>query len=266
MLLTEVVNILLCESGQWISGDLQCLGINLNQLYKGILIREISTYERYRPDVYQFNRFAHPTGNAESTVDFFDTSLNSPDGMPVPFHDGGIFDANHAGHNMDPGRVPSWIQQVVPVNVLTTAGILYLINETRFTNVGEQSILHEPRTFLNHYERAKDKSSGILYLTETGRMDITAAYEYHRIETYDMDGNLIEVDFVNIEEGKDEILLDLWLGKFMQKIGRARRAFTLNNSPVTFDSEQLVSEGTQIYDQAKERLYEQSSWYEAIGN
>lgn len=263
MLLSELVEIILCESGQFIAGDLDCLGINLNQLYKGIIKREIQTYERYRPDVYRFNRIAHPTGNAEATIDFFDRRDSL--GMPIPFQDGGIFDANHAGHNIDPGRVPAWIQEIVPVNVLTVAGILYLIQETRFTNVSEQSILHEPRTFLWSYERAKDKSSGILYTTETGKMDIVAAYEYHRIETYDSENNLLEVDFVNMEDGKDEIFIDMVLGKFMQKIGRARRAFTLNNSPVTFDGDQLVSEGVQIYDQAKERLYDNSEWWQAIG-
>jgi hypothetical protein len=263
MLLSELVEVILCESGQFIAGDLECIGINLKQLYKGIVIRELSTYERYRPDVYQFNRLAQPTGNAEATVDFFDTSDST--GTPEPRKDGGIFDANHSGHNVDPGRVPLWISQVVPVNVLTTAGILYLIQETRFTNVGEQSILHEPRTFLWHYERAKDKTSGILYTTETGRLDITAAYEYHRIEMYDVEGNLVDVEFENMEEGKDEIFIDMVLGKFMMKIGRARRAFTLNNSPVQFDSEQLVQEGNTIYDQAKERLYEQSEWWTAIG-
>ena len=263
MLLTELVEVILCESGQFIAGDLDCLGINLNQLYKGIVLRELQTYQRYRPDTYTFNRTARPTGNAEATVDFFD-QRDSVD-MPIPFKDGGVFDANHAGHNVDPGRVPLWVSQVTPVNVLTTAGILYLIQETRFTNVGEQSILHEPRTFLWHYERAKDKSSGILYLTETGKMDITAHYEYHRVETFDIDGNLIDVEFENLEEGKDEIFIDMVLGKFMHKVGRSRRAFTLNNSPVQFDAEQLVQEGTQIYDQAKERLYEQGDWWNAIG-
>lgn len=265
MLLSELVEVIMCESGNWIVGDLDCLGINIGQLYRGIVKRELQTYERYRPDVYRFNRFARPSGNAEAVIDFFDTSVDDPNGMPIPSKDGGIFDANHPGHNVDPGRVPSWIQEITPVNVLTTAGILYLIQETRFTNVGEQSILHEPRTFLWHYERARDKSSGILYTTETGNMDITAAYEYHRIETYDTSNNLVDVEFVNMEEGKDEIFIDMVLGKFMQKIGRARRAFTLNNSPVQFDGEQLVSEGTQIYDQAKERLYDNSEWWQSIG-
>ena len=265
MLLSELVEVILCESGQFIAGDLDCIGINLKQLYKGIVVREIQTYERYRPDVYRFNRFARPNGNAEAVVDFFDTSTFDSSGQPQETKDGGIFDANHTGHNVDPGRVPVWIQEVTPVNVLTTAGILYLIQETRFTNVGEQSILHEPRTFLWEYERARDKSSGILYVTETGKMDITAAYEYHRIEMFDGSGNLVDVELQNIEEGKDEILVDMILGKFMEKVGRSRRAFTLNQTPVQFDAQEMVSEGERIYEQAKERLYDQGQWWQAIG-
>jgi len=263
MLLSEMITEVLCMSGQFIVGDLECLGISVPLFYKGIAVRQIGIYERFRPDVYRFNRFARPSGNAEAVVDFFDRRDSND--MPIPLKDGGVFDANHSGHNIDPGRVPSWIQEVTPVNVLTTAGILYLIQETRFSNVGEQSILHEPRTYLWHYERAKDKSSGVLYTTETGNVDITAAYEYHRIEQYDETNTLVDVDFINIEPGKDEILIDMILGEFMQKIGRARRAFTLNNSPVQFDGEQLVSEGTQIYDQAKERLYDNSQWWQSVG-
>jgi hypothetical protein len=210
----------------------------------------------YRPDIYEFNRQAVPTGNAEATITFAE-SLDSL-GEIIGAESQNVFSPFVSERNRDPGRVPLWIMEVTPVNVLTVAGILYLIQETRFTSVAEQSILHEPRTFLWKYE------APILYLTETGLMDIRAAYTYQRIEIYDADNKLVDVNFVNVDEGKDEIFIDMVLGKFLQKIGRSRRAFTLEGQPVQYDATELVSEGIEIYAQAKERLYDQSAWYEAI--
>jgi hypothetical protein len=261
MLLTEIIDVILCESGEFVSGDLECIGISKELLYKGIVKREIETYQRYRPATFHFNRLAIPSGNAEAVIFFSkEDSSGTHDGSGDA---GNVFDQRVGIFNRDPGGVPRWVSSVIPVNVLTTAGILYLIQETRFTNVGEQSILHEPRTFLINYER--DSEHGVLYVTETGKMDIIAHYDYPRVEMYDIDGKLVDVDIKFIEEGKDEVFLDMVLGKFMEKVGRSRRKFTLNNSPIQFDGQELASEGDQIYQQAKERLYDGANWYDAIG-
>lgn len=253
MFLTELIDVVMCVSGQFIVGDISCLGINKEIFYKGVVKPTLKFYERYRPLEYTFNRVALPTGNAEATIIFGEADsigdVFSPD----------IFDPRVALANRDPGRIPKWISSVVPVNVLTVAGILYLIQETRFTNVSEQSILHEPRTFLWHYEEP------ILYVTETGNMDITAHYSYIKEEVRDSEANLLDVDMDGLDEGKDQIFIDLVIGKFLQKIGRSRRAFQLNDLPITNDAEALVGEGIELEREARERLYEQSNWWQSIG-
>jgi hypothetical protein len=262
MFLSEIIDIVLFETGQFFfstttaagTNPMSCLGISKELFYTGILKRELGLYERYRPDVYTFNVYASPTGNAESTVVFSETTTP---GLQESYMS--PFDPRLGSKSRDPGRIPEWIQQVVPVNVLTTAGILYLIHESRFINTGERTIIHEPRTFLWQYEKP------ILFVTETGGMDITAAYKYQRIESYDSQGNLEDIEFVSMEPGKDSIFIDLVIGKFLQAVGRSRRAFQLNDSPIQYDATELVAEGVERYAQATEQLYEQSEWWSAIG-
>jgi len=257
MLLTELIDIVLCESGQFIAGgNLDCLGISTDLFHRGIARPMCALYERYRPLTITFNRTALPTGNAEATVIFGEPDSAGFIADPATFE---AFDPRVSLANRDPSRIPKWISSVVPVNVLTVAGILYLIQETRFTNVGEQSIMHEPRTFLWTYE------APILYLTETGGMDITAHYSYVREETFDSEGKIVEVDFDILDEGADRIFIDLVIGKFLQKVGRSRRAFVLNDLPIVTDASELVGEGIEREREARERLYEQSNWYDAIG-
>lgn len=256
MLLTELIDIILCESGQFITSPpgtplLECLGINTEMFFKGIVRPMCKLYERYRPLTYTFNRTAIASGNAEGVIVFGEDSAD-----PASFS---VFDPRVGRLSQDPGRIPKWISSVVPVNVLTTAGILYLIQETRFTNVAEQSILHEPRTFLWRYE------APILYVTETGTMDITAHFSYIKFEIFDSNGNIVDYDMEDLDEGKDRIFVDLVLAKFLQKVGRSRRAFRLNDLPIEYDAEALVGEGIELEREARERMYEQSNWYDAIG-
>lgn len=251
----------MCESGQFIvSGGaagvnpLDCLGVSTELFHKGIVKPVCKLYERYRPLTHTFNRTALPSGNAEGIIIFGSGDDSNPDPDTTD-----IFDPRVALANRDPGRPPKWVSSVVPVNVLTVAGILYLIQETRFTNVAEQSILHEPRTFLWHYENP------ILYTTETGTMDITAHYSYIREEIFDSDGKLVDVDMEDVDEGVDRIFIDLVLAKFLQKVGRSRRTFRLNDLPIEYDAEAMVSEGIELEREARERMYNQSNWYDALG-
>jgi hypothetical protein len=46
MLLSELETIILCESGSFILGAMECLGISKELFYKGIVKRELGTYER----------------------------------------------------------------------------------------------------------------------------------------------------------------------------------------------------------------------------
>ena len=261
MLLSELIDNIMSESGQFITGDLACIGFDKFKFLNSVVINELKFYQRYRPLTFRFNRRADQLANGQASIFFSNQdSTGAHDGS----HDAGLVFNQRVGiFNRDPGIVPVWVSEVIPVNVLTSAGILYLIQETRFINVSERSILHEPRTFMWHYE--KDDDHGILYTTETGKMDITAHYEYPIVDIIDSMGTFLDADLKYLDAGKDEIFLDIILGRFLITIGRSRRTFTLNNSPINFDAAELVAEGTEMVKEARERLYEQSNGYDAIG-
>ena len=261
MLLSELIQDILSESGQFIIGDLECIGLDRRKFLESVVLNELKFYQRYRPLTFRFNRVANQHANGQASIFFSNQdSTGAHDGSADA---GKVFSQRVGVFNRDPGMIPMWVSEVVPVNVLTTAGILYLIQETRFINVSERSILHEPRTFLWHYEH--DEDHGILYTTETGRMDITAHYQYPVIDMVDSTGKLIDAELKYIDPGKDEIFLEIILGRFLVTLGRSRRAFTMNSSPINFDASELVAEGTEKEREAKERLYENSNWWQSIG-
>lgn len=262
MLLSELTESILEESGSFVTGSLECIGIEKKKFLNSTVIPELKLYERYRGLVFRFNRRANQQSTGQASIFFSNKDLaGSHDGS----HDAGIVYNQRVGvQNRDPGMVPKWISEVIPVNVLSSAGILYLISETRFINVSERSILHEPRTFLWHYEH--DDDHGILYTSETGKMDIQAHYEYPVVDMLDSSGILVDAEFQYIDIGKDRLFVDLVLARFLISLGRSRRAFALNNSPINFDSAELVSEGTELRKETMEKLYEQSTWYDAIGS
>lgn len=265
MLLSEFVTIILARSGQLYflsttDNPLGCFGLTLEQFWKAIVQHQLALYERYRPLTFEFNRFAQYAGQfGSSTVIFGDDSADQPglgDSMDVHDPRVGVF-------NRDPGLVPEWISTVQPTEFLSTAGILWLMQHYKWHSLGEESILHEPRTYLWKYE--KDDAHGILYLTENGQVTITAHYKFPRDEQRDSNGILTDVDIRYLDEGRDTILFDLVLGQFLQIIGRSRRAFQLEQNPVLFDASDLVLEGKELYDQAKQELYDQSKFYLAMG-
>lgn len=60
---------------------------------------------------------------------------------------------------------------------------------------------------------------------------------------------------------KDIEFLNLCLGKFLISIGKARRSILTQDFPLQIDAEAVVSEGTQIYQDAFEYLRSAASFY-----
>jgi hypothetical protein len=70
-------------------------------------------------------------------------------------------------------------------------------------------------------------------------------------------------EVLNIDDNFDEFF-ELLKGKFMVSVGMSRRAFTLNELPVTMDADTMVSEGKEIIEAALEDITDTNSkWYQA---
>ena len=104
--------------------------------------------------------------------------------------------------------------------------------------------LKQPRKFWTDY------LNGVLYFTEPGTFDVTAHYDYANISIFDedVDDLLIDIDIPDLQ--KNKIFLELIAGRFLEMIGRSRRAFTRTDFPVIMDSDKLVVEGERIYKDA----------------
>lgn len=94
----------------------------------------------------------------------------------------------------------------------------------------------------------------------TGEFDLHCIY-YHKIEVDNTTGGEPAYKVETISENDDEFF-KLLTGLFLQSLGRSRRAFTLNELPITTDGAELVSEGKQMEDEAMADLIEnKSKWY-----
>ena len=68
-------------------------------------------------------------------------------------------------------------------------------------------------------------------------------------------GDKIEYRVDTITDADDEFF-EILTGKFMKALGRSRRAFTINELPITMDASELVSEGDEMIRAAEESLVE----------
>ena len=127
--------------------------------------------------------------------------------------------------------IPNWVSEVILVS-LPLLGISDITNTSPDVNV--------------FFEYRKP----ILYVSIAGTYDVTALFNH-----------IIEDDNVESIDESDDLFFKLLTAKFLQMIGRSRRAFTLNDLPVTMDAPELISEGKELEQEALEELGEQSKWY-----
>ena len=141
--------------------------------------------------------------------------------------------------------VPDWISKVMLVSIPYNA--IY------------QDILQEYNNGVDVPRKAPfEYRPPILYVTADGEYDVTAVYK-HRLE---YDGQVYYVDTIDTS---DELFFKLLAGKFLQALGRARKAFVLEGFPIAVDGVDLVSEGKGLEQEALEQLGELSKWYLAWG-
>lgn len=96
-----------------------------------------------------------------------------------------------------------------------------------------------------------------LYTFYSGVVEIGATFNYI-ISPIGLDYELNDISFSNTE------FLEMVKGKFLMAVGKQRRAFTVNDLPIATDASEIVSEGKEIFDAAKEQLHNNSKWWVVI--
>jgi hypothetical protein len=232
MTLDDLIEYTMTESGEFILGDLELTLIDVHRFHL-IVKRALSLYGKYRP-------------LTERTT----TLVN------------GTADLSNGGTS----RAPEWLSRVIP---LGTGGVESSTNQSAaafiYGNVGMGGFgsmynTAPPRNIPWEYHKPMLSIGG-----SDDMYDITAHYNYDLTDVYRNDKNKVEKATVVGLSYNDDLFLDLLVGYFLIALGRSRRAFTLNDLPVTMDGSELVSEGDEKVRNAREQLQEQSSWQHAIG-
>jgi len=221
MLLTELVEIVLTESGEFILESLDNITINFDLArFWRMTKTELRKYSSHVPVTHRYNI---TTSGWNYTFD----DANSPHGVPL------------------------WISECVPVTIMTNLNQILQYQPNGVFGLNSTS---NPRPFSWDYEKPT------LRTTEDGMMDVLTVHRHTVEETKDGGGVLTEVDLIDITE-EDHHFIALVNAKFLIALGRSRRAFTLNELPTVMDAAELVSEGEQKYNETMEHLEEVNSWY-----
>lgn len=139
---------------------------------------------------------------------------------------------------------PIFISDVIPIGTALPAITFYGISS--FSG----NALDIKQTFVWKYNRPT------LYVPAAGQYNITAVYT-HQITTVPNSSPATK-EILTIDE-TDEYFLKLLTGYFLIGLGRSRRAFTLQDLPVTADAADIVGEGITIITEGTQALQEVGS-------
>lgn len=165
-------------------------------------------------------------------------------------------------------RELNWFSKYYPVRKRAS---LYLFNGKQFLGENNEDI---PSNILSIQRQSCQPSTGYIiygrpryrvpsYSYQGGVLSLAGDpgfydVEYSMYHKYDKEKQMIET--VNI----DSPFVNLFISKFMISIGRSRKAFLLNDLPLTMDSDSMVSEGQELYQSTREYIMETSRYDYAI--
>ncbi len=224
----DIFNRILVKSGQFL---LRTDNIELDQERFKVLVEDVlAIYNKYRPmDGHVFIDMGSPRTQA--------------------FNEFTVSEEGYKG-------IPDEVIDVVPVR--PTAINMYYLQGMGFGNRAGGEYLQEKTQVPFKYHKPK------ITTAFSGKMDVHAWY-YHRIEQSQDSGGTITYDIPHMTY-EEAYFFELLKGQFLQSLGRSRRAFTITDIPITMDSDQIVSEGMEIYDKAFEQLVDNASkFYLAYG-
>ena len=154
--------------------------------------------------------------------------------------------------------VPAWISDVIPVRLFGISpfgGIMNQIGLQSTTGLGSgqsNPYLIQKCLFPWRYDKKEDQT---LYLPASGEFDVRAVF-HHKVTMVD-DANSNTPDsweVKSIDDGSGTFF-KLLAGKFLIALASSRRAFTINDLPVTADAEQLVDDGKTMVQEAVDNLH-----------
>jgi hypothetical protein len=155
--------------------------------------------------------------------------------------------------NKDYLGTPDWISDVQPIRLYGINPFYIFKNLDPNFNNNLQDKVQMPFQY-----RKPD-----LYVSVSAEWDAHAVWRHKVIERQtEQDGFVFEVPTIDIQ---DQSFFKLLQGMFLQGLGRSRRAFTLNDLPITMDAAEIASEGAEIVEKTMEDIEDHQKFYLAWG-
>lgn len=227
MTLNEIFEQILLRSGQFL---IKPDKIELNSdLFVPLVRGVLAVYSEYRPHTV----IAHIDMSSTRQFTFTETTIE-PEGIPDQITD----------------VIPTRLFGSFPYHLRWDRGA---VEGFASPGYGGRSSYLEIKSPLPWVYRKPELTTSI-----ASEFEIHAMY-FHTITSEEIENTTVySVDTISF---RDRYFFDLMLGRFMQALGRSRRAFTLNDLTITMDSGELVSEGQEIEQKALEDIENTSKFY-----
>lgn len=154
--------------------------------------------------------------------------------------------------------IPKMVSDVIPLSLY---GTVPLSLRHLFGNItqgaGQSMSVNRVSADLVKCPFPVDYRSPILYVPIQGDYDVECYFNHKLTEYTDSENNRqFRVDTIDESAGDFLNFFDYLTGKFMQALGRSRRAFTIADLPITLDAAELVSEGERKVEDAMSKIIE----------
>ena len=150
--------------------------------------------------------------------------------------------------------IPDWIAAVLPLASGGSFGAFHHTHGSHNSNVWGPELVK--RKFTWEYR------TPTLYLPYSGTFDVTWVRN-HRVTQNDNEQN--QIASFGVDGTDEDTFFALLTGRFLQTIGRFRRAFTIGEIPITMDASELVSDGLEMATAAEDDLTENQAKFYLAG-
>ena len=233
---------MLIRGGQYI---LTPTNVTLDQDRFVTLVRDsLRFFNKYCPRSTKFNLFVPGGGGGGGIFIFTDDFAANGETLGIP--------------HMISGVVPVRLSGTIPLSLRAFFGGATSLDGRTLVDSSIYDVTKNPYPV--------EFRNNTLYTPLEGDHDITALY-LHQVTSEVVDGRTVyDVPGVDVLDGTYENFFELLFGKFLQALGRSRRAFTIQDLPIQTDASELVAEGSRIEEQTKRDIIENDhAFYEAWG-
>ena len=153
-------------------------------------------------------------------------------------------------------RRPDWLSEVTPISSFGSFQSILTYQRPEYRAVEVIDPIQAPWDY--------NVKTHLLVVPYSSFYKVVGVYDHIIVETFN--NGTGETDFtvptINL---RDQLFFQLLRGMFLQGIGRSRRAFTLSDLPIVMDADQLVSDGVEMENDAKEKLNNVQHFHLAYG-